>query len=67
MEICERRTGQDRRSAEGASLAAPFLTKDGLVFSDRRSGGRERRHVNINELLALGEVEEIVLQPVRLG
>ena len=65
--IEERRAGRDRRSADGFNSAAPFLTKDGLVFTDRRRGDRERRQVNASELIELGEVEEIVLEPVRFG
>ncbi len=65
MELSERRAGRDRRSAEGVNSAAPFLTKDGLVFTDRRRGDRDRRHIDVNELLELGEVEEIELKPVR--
>lgn len=63
----ERRAGRDRRSADGFNSAAPFLTKDGLVFTDRRRGDRDRRHLDVNELIDLGEVEEIELEPVRFG
>ena len=63
----ERRAGRDRRSAEGFNNAAPFLTKDGLVFTDRRRGDRDRRSIDMAEVLELGEVEEIELEPVRFG
>lgn len=65
--IEERRAGRDRRSTDRFNSAAPFLTKDGLVFTDRRRGDRDRREVNLSEVIELGEVEEIELEPVRFG
>jgi len=67
MEINERRANKDRRSAAGFNSAAPFLTRDGLVFTDRRRGDRDRRQVDMTEVFELGEVEEIVLEPVRFS
>ena len=67
MQANERRAGRDRRSADCSRSAEPFLTKDGLIFTDRRRGDRVRRHLDVNELIELGDVEEIVLEPVRYG
>jgi len=67
MQVTERRAGRDRRSADSFNSAVPFLTRDGLVFTDRRRGDRERRQINVSELIELGDVEEIVLEPVRFG
>jgi len=67
MQGIERRAGRDRRSANSINSAAPFLTKDGLVFTDRRRGDRDRRQIDVNDLIELGDVEEIVLEPVRFG
>jgi hypothetical protein len=71
METQERRAGRDRRSSDRLNRMAPFLTKDGLILADRRRGDRDRRQVNMAELFALsielGDVEEIVLEPVRFG
>lgn len=59
----DRRTGHDRRSTDSFNKTAPFLTKEGLVFTDRRRG--DRRQDAAEEVVDLGEVEEIVLEPVR--
>lgn len=67
MQANERRANRDRRRAGGFNSAVPFLTKDGLVFTDRRRGDRDRRQVDMTEVLELGEVEEIELEPVRFG
>jgi hypothetical protein len=64
MQINDRRAGRERRSGEGFNQTAPFLTKDGLVFSDRRRTA-ERREFTVSELMELGDVEEIELEPVR--
>lgn len=64
MQINDRRAGRERRSGEGFNRTAPFLTKDGLVFTDRRRN-TERREFTVSEMMELGEVEEIVLEPVR--
>ena len=64
MQINERRGGGERRSGECFNSTAPFLTKDGLVFTDRRRS-IERRQCPVSEMVELGEVEEIILEPVR--
>lgn len=64
MQINERRAGRERRSDECFNSTTPFLTKDGLVFTDRRRSA-ERRQCTVSEMVELGEVEEIVLEPVR--
>lgn len=64
MQINDRRAGRERRSSDGFNRTAPFLTKDGLVFTDRRRNA-ERREFTVSELMELGDVEEIVLEPVR--
>ncbi len=64
MQINDRRSERERRSGEGSNRTAPFLTKDGLVFSDRRRNA-ERREFTVSELMELGDVEEIELEPVR--
>ena len=60
----ERRSRDDRRNSDGLNAQSPFLTKDGLVFTDRRKRA-ERRNLNVDDLLEMGEVEEIELKPVR--
>ncbi|MBI5752592.1 MAG: hypothetical protein HZA59_10685 [Hydrogenophilales bacterium] len=60
----ERRGSGDRRKADAFNTHSPFLTKDGLVFTDRRKNS-DRRDVKMEEIFALGEVEEIELKPVR--
>ena len=64
MQINDRRAGRERRSGEHFNQTAPFLTKDGLVFTDRRRSA-ERREFTVSEMMELGEVEEIELEPVR--
>jgi len=60
----ERRGSGDRRLADATNTQSPFLTKDGLVFTDRRKSS-DRRNLKMEEMLALGEVEEIELKPIR--
>ena len=60
----ERRNSDDRRKADGFNCQSPFLTRDGLVFTDRRKNS-DRRHMKLEEIFDLGEVEEIELKPVR--
>lgn len=60
----ERRGSEDRRKADSINSQSPFLTRDGLVFTDRRKNS-DRRNLKIDEMLALGDVEEIELKPVR--
>ncbi|MBT9612661.1 MAG: hypothetical protein IV108_05270 [Burkholderiales bacterium] len=60
----ERRNNDDRRKADGLNAQSPYLTKDGLVFTDRRKNA-DRRHLNMEQAFELGEVEEIELKPVR--
>jgi len=64
MDIDERRAGRERRSTEGFNSQPPYLTRDGLVFTDRRQQD-ERRQANLDEASAFGEVEEIELKPLR--
>lgn len=61
----ERRSRDDRRKTDGLNNTnSPFLTKDGLVFTDRRKNP-DRRKLNLEEIFEIGEVEEIELKPVR--
>lgn len=60
----ERRSREDRRKSDGLNAQSPYLTKDGLVFTDRRKS-RDRRNLNVDDILEMGEVEEIELKPVR--
>lgn len=60
----ERRSREDRRKANGLNTQSPFLTKDGLVFTDRRKNP-DRRKMKLEDIFELGEVEEIELKPVR--
>jgi len=60
----ERRSSDDRRKADALNTHSPFLTKDGLVFTDRRKNS-DRRNLKMEEILEFGEVEEIELKPVR--
>ncbi|OFZ69352.1 MAG: hypothetical protein A2Z01_05820 [Betaproteobacteria bacterium RBG_16_58_11] len=60
----ERRSSDDRRKADGFNTHSPFLTKDGLVFTNRRKNA-DRRDLKMEEIFELGEVEEIELKPVR--
>ena len=62
----ERRGGGDRRSADSLNTQAPFLTKDGVVFSDRRKRD-DRRVLSIEEMFDLDNVEEIEIKPLRYG
>ncbi len=64
MQINDRRAGRERRGGEGSNRTAPFITKDGLVFTDRRRNA-ERREFSVSEMMELGDVEEIVLEPLR--
>ncbi len=64
MQINDRRASRERRRSECFNSTTPFLTKDGLVFTDRRRSS-DRREFSVNEILELGEVEEIELEPVR--
>ena len=64
MQINDRRAGRERRSGEVFNRTAPFLTQEGLVFTDRRRSA-ERREFTVSEIMELGEVEEIELEPVR--
>ena len=59
----ERRDSGDRRKADTNNSQSPFLTKDGLVFAERRKNS-DRRNLRIDEMMALGDVEEIELKPV---
>lgn len=61
-----RRGGVDRRKADSLNMQAPFLTKQGLVFTDRRKNP-DRRVLAMEEIYELGEVEEIELKPLRYG
>ncbi len=63
MDSDERRASQDRRNSEGFNSQPPYLTRDGLVFTDRRQQD-ERRQANMDEASAFGEVEEIELKPL---
>jgi hypothetical protein len=62
----ERRGGGDRRKSDSLNAQAPFLTKDGVVFSDRRQRD-ERRTLPLEEMFNLDDVEEIELKPLRFG
>lgn len=62
----ERRGGGDRRKSDSLNAQAPFLTKDGVVFSDRRKRD-ERRVLSIEEMFDLDNVEEIEIKPLRYG
>ncbi len=62
----ERRARDDRRKVDAFNAMSPFLTRDGLVFTDRRKNP-DRRNMNMDEIFELGEVEEIELKPVRYG
>ena len=64
MQINDRRAERERRSSDSFNNAAPFLTKDGLVFTDRRRSA-DRRELTVREMLEMGDVEEIELEPVR--
>lgn len=59
----ERRDSGDRRKADTNNLRSPFLTTNGLVFTERRKNS-DRRNLRIDEMMALGDVEEIELKPV---
>ena len=59
----ERRDSGDRRKADTNNSQSPFLTTDGLVFTERRKNS-DRRNLRIDEMMALGDVEEIELKPV---
>lgn len=59
----ERRGSEDRRKADSINSQSPFLTRDGLVFTDRRKSV-DRRNSMIEEMVASGDVEEIELKPV---
>lgn len=61
-----RRGGMDRRKSDTLNTQAPFLTKEGLVFTDRRKSP-DRRVLSMEEIYELGEVEEIELKPLRFG
>lgn len=67
MQINERKAGRERRNTADFNRTAPFLTREGLVFTDRRRGATNRRQVDMDKLLEICDVEEIVLQPLRLG
>ena len=64
MQINDRRAERERRSSDSFNNTAPFLTKDGLVFTDRRRSA-DRRELSVSEILEIGDVEEIELEPVR--
>jgi len=64
MPVDEQRSGKDRRNVEDSSSQPPFLTQDGLVLADRRQHP-DRRQAALEAALALGDVEEIELKPVR--
>lgn len=66
MDSDERRAGRDRRNIEGFNSQPPYLTRDGLVFTDRRQQD-ERRLVNRDGASVFGEVEEIELKPLRFS
>ena len=59
----ERRGSEDRRKTDSINSQSPFLTRDGLVFTDRRKSV-DRRNSMIEEMVASGDVEEIELKPV---
>ena len=63
MDIDERRAGRERRNVEGFNSEPPFLTRDGLVFTDRRQSAERRQQTVASP--DFSEVEEIELQPVR--
>ena len=57
-----RRNKDDRRQNEASENQPPYMTKDGVVYTDRRKS--DRRRIDVLSLIEMGEVEEIEITAV---
>lgn len=61
MDAKERRAGEDRRQGNILNASLPFLTKDGLVFHERRKRPDRRARMGGEE--SAGAVGVMALNP----